>query len=41
MEKPLFSKAVEKLVKNEYIEKGIIREANGDMEPVIGYKYIP
>jgi hypothetical protein len=41
LEKPLFSTAVEKLVKNEYIEKGIIREVNGDMEPVIGYKYIP
>lgn len=40
LDKPLFSTAVEKLVKNEYIERGVIREVEGS-DPIIGYKYIP
>ena len=40
LDKQLFSTAIEKLVKNEYIERRVIHEVDGDSQ-IIGYKYLP
>ena len=41
LEKALFSKSIEKLLKNEYIEKQIIKYETSSTPEVIGYKYLP
>ena len=40
LDKSLFSTAVEKLIKNDYIQRGILREVESG-SPVVGYKYLP
>ena len=41
LEKPLFSKSIEKLLKNEYIQKTIIKCKTSTTPEIIGYKYLP